>query len=208
MAEQTEIENQFKVKLQHPTDRNRRVVFEVTPDLIENRTVTYKSLDPIHMPGQIFVYGSTSSRTFNISAIRLVSRTPQEAQKNLEILHILRFWCMPRFGRQSHPEDRSLGVLGQPPDVILLSAYSKSPGSTIRQNDRMQEMGHLNRVPVVITNLSTPYPSDIDYIPTSKDKIPMPTIMSLDLTLNETHSPLEYENFSLAAFKNGTLPGF
>ncbi len=201
------VENQFKVKLQHPYDRNRRVVFEVTPDLVENRSVNYKSLDPIHMPGQIFVYGSTSSRTFNISSVRLISRTPSEAQKNLEYLHLLRFWCMPRFGKQTTVEDKGLGVLGGPPDVVLLSAYSKTPGDINQSNNAAQKMGHLNRVPVVITQLSVPYPSDIDYIPTP-DGVPMPTIMTLDMSLVETHSPTEYENFSLAQFKNGTLPGF
>lgn len=202
------VENQFKVKLQHPTDNTRRVVFEVSPELVENRSVNYKSLDPIHMPGQIFVYGSTSSRSFNIANVRLISRTPTEAQKNLEILHLLRFWCMPRFGKQTSLEDRSLGALGAPPDVVLLSAYSKTPGNTSRANDAAQQMGHINRVPVVITQLSIPYPSDVDYIPTSKDKVPMPTIMTLDMSLVETHSAVEYENFSLASFKNGTLPGF
>jgi len=202
-----EIENQFKVKLQHPLDRTRKVVFEVTPDLIENRSINYKSLDPVHMPGQIFVYGSSSSRTFNISSIRLISRTPQEAQKNLTTLHMLRFWCMPRFGEQSTPEDKTLGQLGQPPDVILLSAYSKVPSDIALANNKAQRMGHLNRVPVVITNLSVPYPSDVDYIPTP-DGVPMPTIMTIDMTLVETHSPIQYEKFSLAQFKNGTLPGF
>jgi len=209
-----EIENQFKVKLQHPSDTTRKVVFEVTPELLENRAVNYKSLDPVHMPGQIFVYGSSSARTFNIANIRLVSRTPTEAQKNLEILHNLRFWTMPRFGRQTI-EDRTLGQIGQPPDVILLSAYSNVPGRIGVPNDRSQRMGHLNRVPVVITNLSIPYPSDVDYIPTLGNPaiadpggVPMPTMMPIDITLVEAHSPLEYEEFSLAQFKNGTLPGF
>ena len=213
MAETNEIENIFKVKLQHPFDNTRKVVFEVSPDLIENRNVNYKSLDPIHMPGQIQVYGSTASRAFNIANIRLVSRTPEEARKNLLILHTLRFWTMPRFGKDPGP---GLGQIGQPPDVILLSAYSKVPGDISRVTDANQTKGHLNRIPVVITQLSIPYPSDVDYIPTAADPniqgdvggVPMPTIMTIDMSLIETHSPLQYENFSLSDFKNGTLPGF
>lgn len=215
MAETNGIENQFKVKLQHPFERTRKVVFEVTPELIENRVVNYKTLDPVHMPGQIYVYSTTSSRTFNVANIRLISRTPKEAQKNLENLHLMRFWTMPRFGRQSTLEDTQLGQLGQPPDVLLLSAYSNVPSTISRPNDALQKMGHINRVPVVITNLTVNYPSDIDYIPTAGNPAihdpggqPMPTIMSVDLMLAETHSPLEYENFSLAQYKNGTLPGF
>ena len=121
---------------------------------------------------------------------------------------------MPRFGKEPGP---GLGLLGQPPDVVLLSAYSKVPGDVGRVSDFNQQMGHLNRVPVVITQLSIPYPSDIDYIPTApnpnsnsgdKGGVPMPTIMTIDMSLIETHSPLQYEKFSLSDFKNGTLPGF
>ena len=215
MAETNEVENQYKVKLQHPFDRTRKVVFEVTPELLENRAVNYKTLDPVHMPGQIYVYATTSSRTFNIANARLVSRTPTEAQKNLEILHMLRFWTMPRFGRQNELESAQLGQLGAPPDVLLLSAYSDVPKDLGNIGDANQKMGHLNRIPTVITNLSINYPSDVDYIPTLGNTSindpggqPMPTLMSVDVQLSETHSPFEYENFSLSQFKNGTLPGF
>jgi hypothetical protein len=241
-----EIENVFNVKLQHPTIRSRKVVFDVTPDLIENRNVTYKTLEPVHMPGQIYVFGTTASRTFNISNARLISRTREEAECNLQRLQILRAWTMPAFGKggltsdqlaargntQSRTGDggpdmiqpgtqqigstsaqrRDLyGVerLGDPPEFVELSAYSAVSTLSTGQKTggRDLRLEHIRRVPCVIQQLSIPYPSDVDYIP-SISGIPMPTIMTIDMTLIETHSPREYEQFSLSNFRNGILRGF
>lgn len=235
-------QGQFKVRL---TDSNspdlqsakpRTVQFDATPDLIENRNVNYKTLDPMHAPGQLFVYANTSSRTFNLSNIRLISRTPKEASANLERLWILRSWCMPSFGRNEFEDEMqrasreqvraNVGVdagkisskmqdrastptnrdfLGAPPKVLQLSAYSRLGAQT-----GVQGLGHIRRVPVVIQQLSIPYPSDTDYIPTddAQNPTPMPTIMTLDMTMVETHSPAEYQKFNLNDFRNGNLSGF
>ena len=89
---------------------------------------------------------------------------------------------------------------GRPPSVLLLSAYAIDGGEGA-------VLQHISRVPVVITNISFPYPSDVDYIPTLSG-VPMPAIMTIDMTLAETHSAREYENFSFGSFKTGQLPGF
>src|SRR5690606_31466862 len=102
--------NRFKVKLRSQVT-NTVVAFDVTPDISESRTVNYRTLEPIHMPGGIHVYGSTTSRQFTISNIRLVSRTREEAAKNLYRLNILRGWAMPYFGLASRQ------LTGAPPDV-------------------------------------------------------------------------------------------
>jgi hypothetical protein len=237
-----EQDNEFKVRLTASSssdrleDKRRSVVFDVTPDLIENRNINYKTLDPLHAPGQIYVYSNTSSRTFNLSNVKLISRTPKEASKNLERLWTLRGWTMPSFGqssfvnhqqrsreeaRRQHPTatqtqlrqmiqemnntSSKQNTLGSPPQVLLLSAYSKAGGPVGTQG-----LGHLRRVPVVIQQLSIPYPSDVDYIPTDDEEnpTPMPVIMTLDATLVETHSPSEFERFSLDDFKTGNLAGF
>lgn len=240
----------YRVKLRQSTGDAKQlgiVEFRVTPDLVETRNVNYKTVDPVHAPGQIFAYANTSSRVFNMSNIRFVSRTQIEADENLVNLWLLRSWCMPEFGRSSlNPNqeevrrsiNNTLNTLstqqrqtilshiqqnsdaqqafrsiagtefrGQPPHVLTLSAYadeSQGPQSGSGVNRFLQ---HINRVPVVIQQLSIPYPSDVDYIPSSAG-VPMPTIMSLDLTLAETHSPSEYERFSLSSFKQGILAGF
>ena len=210
-----DLENVYKVKLQ--STRRETVSFDATPDLIETRNVNYSTIEPIHAPGQINVFKNTSSRSFNISNARLITRTQTEAEKNLRRLWLLRSWCMPRFGTSTLSEQNTQlrdqqfefgngeggifgsELLGSPPSVLFLSAYSRGSGTN--------KMQHLHRIPVAIQQLSIPYPSDVDYIPTLSG-IPMPTIMTIDLTLVETHSPNEYENFSLDNFKKGQLENF
>jgi hypothetical protein len=235
--------NVYRVKLvsqrtvNEPIRNQERVVFNATPELSENRTVNYSTVEPVHMPGQIFVYKNVSSRTFSISNIRLISRNAEEAEANLELLWILRSWTMPRFGNSSTLSTRqainrtrarrnnsnfqaqlsgqdeaqrknTLGVdqIGAPPEVLLLSAYSK--GINPSESGGLFSNQHINRVPVVIQTLTIPYPSDIDYIISSETQTPMPTIMTLDMSLVETHSAREYEQFSLDDFRHGNLIHF
>lgn len=249
----------YRVTLRNSTNLGQFIVFEATPDLIETRNVNYKTIDPVHAPGQILAYATTSSRNFNLSQVKLISRTTLEAAQNLNALWLLRSWTMPRFGKSSlsgaqrqrrNAEDEAnrdldewaaaLGVtdeqsielarqlrtervadqfgdrgserLGEPPAVLLFSAYSRDSQSPLPSvgtvGIKNASRGHINRVPVVIQNMSIPYPSDADYIPAAGTGIPMPTIMTIDMTLMETHSPREYEEFNLSRFKEGILAGY
>jgi len=241
-------ENTFKVKLVNQTLSSfstavaETVVFNVTPDVVETRNVNYRTLEPVHMPGQIYVYGGTSSRTFNLSNVRLISRTVNEATLNQIYLQRLRGWSMPRFGINSSTltkeqaalqrklnqavlskrpnaikefdEAKLAGKLGEeqlgsPPPVLFFSAYSNTPiGTSFGQSSQASlKLENIRRVPTVIQQLSIPYPSDVDYIPT-ENGTPFPTIMTLDMVLLETHSPSEFNKFSLNDFKTGTLKGF
>ena len=223
------VDNLFKIKLR---GSNGTVVFDVTPDFIETRNVNYNTIEPIHAPGQIYTYKNTASRNFNVSNARMISRTQHEADKNLRRLQMLRGWTMPRFGIKSSTLDNDqatnrqtdaqlkqqldatqgrrddsieffgVEVLGAPPQVLLLSAYSDNRSSS---GNRIAQ--HIDRVPVVIQQLNIPYPSDVDYIPTTSG-VPMPIIMTVDITLVETHSPAEYERFSLDDFSRGVLRSF
>ncbi len=245
----SDFENQYKVRLQVANNypglsadigklKSSSVSFKVAPEVTENRNVTYKTLDPLHMPGQIYVYGGTSSRTFQLSNIRLISRTSKEASENMQTLHLLRSWTMPYFGNsgtfpQSQIENRESTVqnssntsaantapqgknglgsemLGAPPDVLLLSAYAPAGEyATQGKNQKRRKLiaTNIQNVPVLITNLTIPYPTDVDYIPT-EDEQPMPRIMTLDIQLAETHSPQEYNKFSLQDFRQGKLNNF
>ncbi len=238
MPQNEMIENPYKVRLTSAVTGGGTVSFDATPSISENRNVNYTSLEPLHAPGQIQVYKNTSSRSFQLSDIKLVSRTIAEAERNLDKLWMMRAWCMPRFGNSSTLSARNIesrnarrkgtltdseidslygvtGVelLGAPPPILYLSAYSRTIGTeTSAQNNRgttnvWQTQQHINRIPVVIQQLSIPYPTDVNYIATSNGT-PMPMLMSVDLALLETHSPNSYEAFDLDAFKQGILPGF
>lgn len=93
-------------------------------------------------------------------------------------------------------------LLGAPPEVLYLYAYAGDASI------RSQSWVNIHRVPVVITNLSITYPDDVDYIPTSLGPEPFPVRIEVSITLAETHSPMEYENFSLMDFKMGKLEYF
>jgi len=230
-----------KVKLVSASSSARKVILRASPSVTENRNVNYQALEPLHAPGQIQVYKNTGSRSFGVSDIKLISRTAKEADDNLVILWQLRAWCMPRFGNsstlsQENVETRlqreraretraftnaqldfnyqNVGteLLGAPPEVLYLSAYSHNVGSNRPSGDRTrsevwERTQHINKVPVVIQQLTIPYPNDVDYINTSNG-VPMPIIMNLDISLIETHSPNSYENFSLDDFRTGTLKGY
>lgn len=244
--------NPFKVKLVEQGAAIRTVVFDVSPDLIENQTVTYKNYDPVHMPGTIYVFGSSGSRTFSLSNIRLVCRSAEDATRNLYIINTLRGWTKPRFGensttlarkqRERREEINSIGdeidraarvgelqkdleegrireksifgveLLGAPPAVLKLSAYANPEIGTSRTLK-----GLVDRVPVVITQLSLPFISEPDYILTAEGTgvckyipagIPVPAVMTVDLSLSETHSPREFSRFSLGDYRQGRLRGF
>jgi len=230
--------NFLKVKIQSSLPGGSLVSFKVTPDVVENRAVNYKALDPIHMPGQIHVYTNTASRTYALNSIKLISRTSEEATKNLWAINVLRHWTTPYFGINSSsltPEQRNnrktgrehfrseddgqiegeralfgtRELLGAPPDVLYLTAYSE-----------VGKKGNIHKVPVVITNLSIPYPSDVDYMPTQAGVeiankyrfidggVPFPTVMTIDINCVETHSPREYSKFDIFDFRNGRLTNF
>ena len=222
--------NQYKVKLRSQVTQTV-VAFDVTPDITETRSVNYKTMEPVHMPGGIHVYSGTSSRVFNINNIRLVSRTREEATKNLYRLNILRGWAMPYFGINTPTR-----LVGAPPDVLALSAYATGPRDSAKIavgqgdiNDSITADGsenftrrtrptNLQNIPCVLHQISIPYPSDVDYIDTMaftfpdgteiKEGVPFPAIMTVDMELLETHSPNEYANFDLKKYRQGILDTF
>jgi hypothetical protein len=112
-------------------------------------------------------------------------------------------------------KSEGIELLGAPPDVLYLYAYSTSDN-----NDRSINYGvNINRVPVVLTSLDISYPDDVDYLPTFANTLtridaydntsePFPIKMDVSISLMETHSPREYEQFNLAAYKIGNLTNF
>lgn len=191
------------------------VVFDATPEFTESRTVNYKSMDPVHAPGGIYMYASTNARTFSIQA-KLISRSVVEATKNLAYMQYLRTWTMPVFGTVGANAPNGEDILGAPPALLLLTAYSQgNPGDQavqttvpISEGKTIRAIGNnIYQVPVIITQLDIPYPSDVDYIPTV-NLIPVPTIVTVSISLVEAHSPNAYQDFNLQDFKTGNLLHF
>ena len=185
-----------KVCLQSYTASHMRVIFDVMPVVSVNSQASYESMTPVHAPGSFQVYEKSPSLTFSVSEVKLVSRTPQEAWRNLKYLNILKSWRMPFFGQNAYPQ-----YMGAPPEVLLFSAYS------IGGNSRR---GNINNVPVVMTQLDYTYPNDCVYIPTANNgddisNTPFPTIMTLNIALSETFSASDIEKFNLKDYHEGTM---
>jgi hypothetical protein len=245
----------FKVRLESSSDPSDLVIFDVSPEVSEECSVNYQPLNPVHMPGNIWVYQNTESRNFNITA-RLVARTTREARRNMEYFNLLRGWCQPYFGlgtsksqsQQSRTQSvsptarapsspvipgtgqqRMKNLLGAPPDVLYLSAYSgvipqratgPTQNSSPTASSSREHLGNIYRVPVVIKNFSHVYPADVDYIPTAgggvnfdvsdqRTGVPFPTIMTVTIALLEVHSPTSFaKNFDLYSYKLGILGEF
>jgi hypothetical protein len=94
-------------------------------------------------------------------------------------------------------------MLGAPPEVLKLSAYSNATN----ENGILNRMTNISSVPCVITSLSYTYTDDVDYIPTIQGQ-PFPIVMNLTISLAESHSPQELEYFDIYKYRAGTLPGF
>lgn len=106
---------------------------------------------------------------------------------------------------------------GAPPDILYLYAYNNDKIDNRTNQGSIFTPVNLNRIPVVVTNLSITYPEDVDYIPVydttrgGPDNTftqPFPVKMDVSISLAETHSPREFEQFDLAAYKNGNLANF
>lgn len=204
--------DRYKVRLVSVVDPTNNVVFDVTPTLTESGGVDYSQVAPVHLPGAIQIYRHTNPRQFSVGAT-LVSRTIEEATANMKRLQMLRAWRFPYFGTSSKEFDSQQNAIsrvrstspelrGAPPEVLYLYGYS-SPENSLRRS-----MVNLNKIPVVLQTLDITWPDDVDYLPTNNNNEPFPTRMQVSLSLAETHSPREFETFSLDKYRAGKLVNF
>lgn len=186
----------FRVKLEGINDT---VIFNTMPNFSETVTAKYEETTLTHSIGTIHSYVNSPGRTFALNDIKLVSRNSAEARKNLTNLLILKSWTKSYFGIMSEQEANWLGA---PPEVVYFSAYSSATSR-----------GNFYRIPVVITDVTTQYNNDVDYIPVLSigdelDGTPFPLLTSLSLSFAEQHSASELEQFKLSDYKLGKLTGF
>lgn len=114
-------------------------------------------------------------------------------------------------------QSEGVQLKGAPPDILYLYAYNNDAIDQRNNTAGVYTPVNINRIPVVVTNLVITYPDDVDYIPVydPSSRGPdntftqvWPVRIDVNLTLAETHSPAEFENFDLNAYKNGNLANF
>jgi hypothetical protein len=191
-------------------DEQNQVIFEILPEIIENRSVEYEAVQPPQFPGAFQKYKGTSSVQWSVNAI-FVCRTTAEATRNLEYINRLRGWTMPYFGEFMAQSSTFKDKVGAPPPVLIFQG--------LRTNI-------VGPVPVVITSLNWNWPRDVDYIPASKltdsgitengvdltgtlnvdqngATVPFPAVISVAIQLVESFSPAQFNGFNLGAYRVG-----
>ena len=183
--------NELKVRIsQHPHLSEDTVVFAVMPTISESGSATYESFGPHHHPGEIMKYKTTPSRSWSVTA-KFISRTTEEATRNLKYLNIIRAWRMPFYGQGTASIPSTTELLGAPPPILTLQAYGNKMVGPAK---------------CVLENYSLTFPDDVDYIPTD-DQTPFPVIISISLSLKESWSPSEYSGFDIISYREGNMAG-
>lgn len=196
-------ENKFAVRLISVANGDK-VVFKSSPTSIsESRMAVYRPIDVMHLPGNYSVYSHTNPRTWSV-IIKLFSRNAIEAEENLATVTMLKSWMLPYFGnsktsgvgQQNNSSAYSAELLGAPPEVLKFTAYS---------DPTKNGLSNIRNVPAVLQSMDSSYTDEVDYIKTAVSQVPFPTIMNINMTIVEVHSPNEYKSFSIVDYKNGNL---
>lgn len=173
------------------TDSNPTVFFNVMPEITEQHTVEYDAIAPPQFPGTFQKYKGNAATQWTLNAT-FISRTESEATTNYKYLQKLRGWTKPYYGSQTG--ENFPGKLGAPPPVLMLEGLRTLIGP----------------VPVVITALNWNWPKDVDYIATGiagpdGKPIPFPTVLQVPVQLVESYSIQQFNEFSLAHYREGNL---
>lgn len=171
---------------------NLVLYFEVLPEIVEQHVAEYEAIAPAQSPGAFQKYKGTSTTQWTLNAM-FISRTSEEATRNYDNLQKLRGWTKPFYGKRTEASYEN--KLGAPPPVLMMSGLRNLIGP----------------VPVVITSLNWNWPKDVDYIATTIQSdvdgnyIPFPTVLSVPIQLVESYSVDQFNNFSLADYRQGRL---
>jgi len=166
------------------------LVLDVMPRIDERGGADYEAIQPLHHPGVIQKYRGTQARSWSVSG-KLISRTVDEATRNLVLLNMIRSWRMPFYGEGTSQNQQLNQYLGAPPPILELSAYGE---------------GMIGPVACVLKDYNWSFDNALDYIPT-RDGVAFPVILEISLSLEESWSPAEFSSFDLFAYKQGKMMG-
>lgn len=187
----TGAQNVIRLTQRGGTAQSLEVVFQVTPELSEARTVNYQEISEIRQAGGILIYIGTGLRTYQINA-RFVSQTTENADLTFAYTHRLKGWTTPN---KDGGGAVAAGAGGQnAPEILKLYGYGMG-----------DEAGQIRGVPVVITSLNIDYPNNVSYIKTSNKKADVPIVQNISIALKEARSDIDLENFDIVGFRRGQL---
>tara|TARA_B100000900_G_scaffold413476_1_gene437558 strand:+ start:380 stop:982 length:603 start_codon:yes stop_codon:yes gene_type:complete len=124
-----------------PLQVHRGIMFPIQPDITYSQSVSYSAYDLTHTNYTYQAYRNTPSPDIQLTC-QFASVTDDEARYTYAVLHFLRSVSKMFFGlNQNSP------VAGTPPPVLNFSAFGQK---------------QFNNIPVVVTQFSTTYDSNVD----------------------------------------------
>lgn len=196
------------------------VRFFISPEMSESRHVNYVDISDVRLPSSILIWMGSPSRTFSLNA-KLLARSTAEADRSFKDLNMLKSWCVtntptivgntinrvsendflkkpPASPSDTEGEEEPIQfqlpetLFADTPPVLLLEGYG----------------GQFRNIPVVITDLTITYPSDIDYVQNAKG-VYVPILQDVSISLKEARDISGHSGaistFNLSKFKAGTL---
>ena len=169
------------------------IVFPYTPIISSSMTTEYSQYDLVHSNYPIQSFIRHRPGNINITA-QFVNQTIEDAQYTAGVLHFLSVVMKMHFGTR----DTNAGT---PPPLLEFYAYG---------------LTNFNRVPVFVSNFSTTYPDDVDYVSFNVNTtgrtdeagsytVNLPAIMTINIELIP-HYPANTQNqFTLNGFATGGL---
>ena len=158
-------------------------MFPIQPDITYSQPVSYSAYDLTHTNYTFQAYRNTPSPDITMTA-QFASVTDEEARYTYACLHFLRSVTKMFFGKNQ----TSSPVAGTPPPVLEFSAFGQQ---------------QFNQIPVVVSNFSTTYDSNVDLKLLDGDtQIPVMMNMFIQLTVQQNPAR-QKEVFTTSDFISG-----
>ena len=162
------------------------ILFPYTPDISYDNQANYSAVNPTHSNYTQYFFKNSAVSAISVTG-KFTVQNEKEAIIYLSVLHLLRSLTKMRFGDDSNA--------GAPPPVCRFDAYG----------DFM-----LSNVPVSVASFKTELPNSVDYISVKSGDFKtslVPTISTINLSLNLMYSRKEIQEFSVDGWLSGSLKG-
>lgn len=168
--------------------KNGGILFPYTPQINVDNQASYNSQNPLHSNFPLYFFKSSSVGPINVTA-KFTVQNEFEGATLLGIIHLLRSLTKMKWGNDPDA--------GSPPPVCRFDAYG----------DFM-----LYNVPVSVASWRHELPDSVDYIavgrpgsPTTYGHSMVPTISTINLTLNVMYSRREMLAYNVKDWQSGGL---
>jgi len=175
----------------NPLKETRGVVFPYVPQLTVTNTATYVPTTITHANFQHYTYSNSDIAAIQINGDFTV-QNQEEGRYVYAVIHFFRTVTKMFFGTGGS-DPTPFATPGTPPPILFLSAH----GALFK------------KVPVVLTNFTSTFPSDVNYLPVTLVKgstpVQVPTMMTLSVTLQPVFNRKQAQTFDLSKFATGNL---